>query len=52
MAGENGATLLRMDLPKLMDFLRYNEDMTTNFGRLAFEAMQNKLNSLRMVKPN
>ena len=48
VAGENGATLLRMDLTQL----RLSTIQPTNFGRLAFESMQNKLKALRMVSPN
>ena len=46
VAGESGATLLRMDVPKLGRFLRHNDDMANNFGRLAFNSMQDRLNSL------
>jgi len=48
LAGASGATLLRMDMPKLKKFLKHNNDMTSNFGGLAFKVMQDKLNTLRM----
>jgi hypothetical protein len=48
VAGEKGATLLRMDVPKLSKFLKYHDGMTSNFGRLAFDAMQNKLKAFKM----
>lgn len=48
VAGEAGATLLRIDVPKLGRFLRHHDELTNNFGRLAFNAMQDKLNTLRL----
>lgn len=49
VAGEDGVTLLRMDMPKLSHYLKHNHEMTTSFGRLAFDAMQSKLKALRMT---
>lgn len=48
LAGETGATLLRMDMPKLKKFLKHNDEMSSNFGSLAYNVMQTKLKALRM----
>lgn len=46
VAGENGATLLRMNTTKLEKLLRHDQDLTHAVHRLAFMGMQDKLDAL------
>lgn len=46
VAGENGATLLRMNTTKLEKLLKHDQELTNAIHRLAFMGMQDKLDAL------
>jgi hypothetical protein len=46
IAGDSGATLLRMNTTKLQKHLQHDPDLTSLISRLAFQGMQDKLDAL------
>ena len=46
VAGDSGATLLRMNTAKLEKLIQYDQDLTKSINRLVFKGMQDKLNAL------
>jgi hypothetical protein len=46
VAGDSGATLLRMNTTKLQKHLQHDPDLTSLISRLAFQGMQDKLDAL------
>jgi len=49
VAGDSGATLLRMNTTKLEKLLKHDQELTYSVGRLAFKGMQDKLDALMVL---